>query len=663
MTITKFELKKGRRPRVGIMVGNYHSDHPIRIVRTIYELLSAKGIDTRFYLGTESSSFLTGQTIQGNEFDYQYSSLYAFSRFDDLDAMVVSIGTMTIFQKGLDPREFIKELPDIPLVLLENDMEVTNGCYLISDNYTPFRELVEHMITEHGLTKIGFISGPVANRDSQIRQKGYMDAMAAHDLTVTKDMIAIGDFSEHVEGAVRQLLDSNPGLQGIACANNEMAISVYNVCKERGLKVGKDLAVVGYDDIELARYMDPPLSTCSQDYSATVVKAAEQVMAILAGKTPQSEVVPTKVVLRESCGCAYVKENHEDHVETGEDHMMQQMITNLWKSHAMEHQPWIGSLFLREMMSQVTDSEKFYEVIGRTLNHLECQDSFISLLPEPKVVENYQLECPEEVFLVMRQHGDRIEYFQRGERPCLQRDKFEDMFHNVDGAYMHFLLFYEKYQYGVFVVKITPEQIPFYYTLSLEIGSALRYLYLTRQRNEAQKSLRVQNNLLDFLASHDELTGLYNRAGVIKQITEALEDGAGRDTGLCVFMADMDHLKQINDTFGHPEGDIAIRKAADMLRSQLGATMLGRIGGDEYMGCFPVSSESEMEDKFATAKVACNLYNLNSGKEYTLNISFGYVYIRPHFSPDFFSVYHDVDKYLYEAKKHRSDTCLRIGAV
>ncbi|MDO4650019.1 MAG: GGDEF domain-containing protein, partial [Eubacteriales bacterium] len=233
-----------------------------------------------------------------------------------------------------------------------------------------------------------------------------------------------------------------------------------------------------------------------------------------------------------------------------------------------------------------------------------------------------------------------------------------------EGFFMTFLLFYEDYQYGAWHVKIPPRQISFYYTLSLEIGSALRFFQVSRSHMLARKNLRDSNERLDYMASHDELTGLYNRAGIIQKLVDAISEN--RDATMVVVMVDQDHLKEINDTFGHPEGDHAIRTAALILQKQLGGDFpIGRLGGDEYIGLFRVaegvSPEEDIARRLGEIKSACEEYNKTSDKPYDLQLSIGTASITPEEEFDFFKVYHDADRSLYEAKKHRRKTVLREG--
>ncbi|MBQ1880108.1 MAG: hypothetical protein II156_00560, partial [Lachnospiraceae bacterium] len=169
--------KEERKKRIGVMVGNYHSDHPRKLVRRMWELLKDEDVEVRFYLGTESSSFLTDLISKNSNFDYQYASLYNLSNFDDLDVLIVSIGTLSIYQSSISVEDLLGALPDIPTVVLERACETDKGVWLIADNINGTYKCTEHLIQEHGLSNILFLTGPAGNCDSEERLQGYLSAM------------------------------------------------------------------------------------------------------------------------------------------------------------------------------------------------------------------------------------------------------------------------------------------------------------------------------------------------------------------------------------------------------------------------------------------------------------------------------------------------------
>ena len=632
------------KPRIGVMVGNYHSDHPRRLVREIWRLLSEKDVEVRFYLGTESSSFLTDFVAQGNRFDYQYSSFYDLSHFDDLDILMVSIGTLSIYQSHITVEEFLSRMPDIPIILIENNTEVRNGVWLITDNYNGIASCVEHLISVHGCRRLLFLAGPYGNRDSEERLQGYLDTMDKHGLFVSDEMICHGDYSEHVDELVEQLLDANPGADGIVSANDEMAVAIYRVCERRGLRVGQDIAVTGFDDTELSKYMTPPLTTAKQDYDLISAKAVEKVFEILEKGTSTSERVDSPLICRSSCGC---KEELTGRWGDSDEFERNELIRNMWSSVDFQHQSWIGSLLMREMLLETGGLQGFMNKLGEVLSYLKVSKSYVYLLDEPRKVKAGEYPgLPDDMRLVLVQNAAEHKAFDRDTAPLLSSQKGSGIPRMIpEGHYMSFMLFYEEYQYGELSLEIEPERIEFFYMFSLELGSSLRYLHMSLEQARYQAELQA-------LARHDNLTGLYNRLGLIGAATGFVKHNENRK--LVAMMADLDHLKQINDTFGHKEGDSAISKIAEILREAVGTLApLGRTGGDEYMGIFAVSSEDEISNVERSIHDMCDEYNRHSGKPYYLDVSLGFHSFASGEFAELSGVMEKADEKLYEAKKHR----------
>jgi diguanylate cyclase (GGDEF)-like protein len=102
------------------------------------------------------------------------------------------------------------------------------------------------------------------------------------------------------------------------------------------------------------------------------------------------------------------------------------------------------------------------------------------------------------------------------------------------------------------------------------------------QRSQQLEDLNGLVSRLDFIAHHDGLTGLPNRTAFRTHLSEALED-AQRGGPLCgLFLIDLDHFKQVNDTYGHPAGDDLLKEAAFRLRQVAGSGFAARISGDEF---------------------------------------------------------------------------------
>ena len=173
------------------------------------------------------------------------------------------------------------------------------------------------------------------------------------------------------------------------------------------------------------------------------------------------------------------------------------------------------------------------------------------------------------------------------------------------------------------------------------------------RRQEAEEALRNQT-------LSDALTGLYNRRGFMTLADLQLKLASRNMRGFWLFMADMDNLKPINDSFGHAEGDRVLVQAADMLKQTFRESdIVARIGGDEFaigMVEDPESSEmafsKRLQDKL-------NEYNMNSGKPYTVGLSMGSVICAPGENLSIEDLMARADSALYEKKKLKSDKGLK----
>ena len=636
----------GKKTRVGFVVGNYHTDHPSRLVHQIWELLKDEDVELQVFLGTESASFIKDFTMRSNLFDYQYASLCGYTEYAALDLLIISVGTLCIYQNAIPLDEFLRHTPDIPTILMETDRDPENGISLIADNTQGLASCVEHLIADHGLTRIGFISGPEGNQDAQERFEGYRRTLKKHGIPLREDYIVAGDYSEHVDKSVEKLLDQAPDIQAIVSANDEMTIAVYRVLAARGLKVGRDIAVTGFDDMLMAQYMDPPLTTARQDYDAFSRQAVKSALAMIRGERAESRRIPVPFIRRCSCGCAPETLSRGNERPEHAD-----LLRSIQRSREYQHNSWIGSLMNRELLLTVDDRKKFFASIGSFMAYLGTPSSNLCLFEQPLQVRPGTIpEFPEKIYMCMRQEGEEYYGYNWDEAPVLCREGCGRSTFTPSGSDMTFLLFDEEYQYGVMTAEIDPEKIDFYYMLSLDIGSSLRYMDIWAQQRQYRAELQA-------MARTDELTGLYNRAGLVSA-RESLTAEKARPVS--VIMADLDHLKQINDTFGHQEGDRALRAVADILRKVLGAhRIIARVGGDEFQVCLTQTNEETLNSLVRRVKQRCDAFNERSELPYFLEISLGFATGTVQSREEWEALAAEADKALYEAKKSRRDFVIR----
>lgn len=165
-----------------------------------------------------------------------------------------------------------------------------------------------------------------------------------------------------------------------------------------------------------------------------------------------------------------------------------------------------------------------------------------------------------------------------------------------------------------------------------QFAFGIKHLQMIRQEKELISILNTNNLALSQASEHDELTGLYNRRGFMhalqRKLNELVRKSHREDSQIvaALYFMDLDGLKQINDNYGHEDGDFAIISTANILKEAFNSEMVGRLGGDEYLG-FRVLRESDLDDGSWLIEHINEImedFNGYSNKPFRLGISVGY---------------------------------------
>jgi len=189
--------------------------------------------------------------------------------------------------------------PELPLVLLNAAADGHDAVTI--DNYGGAFAMTRHL-AELGHTRIAFIKGPDPNADARERLRGYRQAMK--QLGVRDRMECPGDFTEETGcDAAKALLERTPRPTAIFAANDAMAIGVLSALSDAGVSVPGEIAVAGFDDIRVGRYVTPSLTTVHVDIDELGRRAFELVFDAIEHSTarePRAECVSTSLVVRNS---------------------------------------------------------------------------------------------------------------------------------------------------------------------------------------------------------------------------------------------------------------------------------------------------------------------------------------------------------------------------
>ncbi len=293
------------RPTIGFLIHRLDNDYSTELIRGAVSAANEYDVNIVIIPGRSLNPQLRDDA--NTKYEYQQNVIYKFVSSRSLDAAVVSAATIGQFVDRRDFQKFLSEFSDMPIVTMEDKYDRYPCIKMTSSG---IKQVVSHLINEHKLTKIGFISGPMSNADARERLEYYNQALRDNDIDYDERLVRFGDFSEYSDEIVADLLDSVPDIQAICFANDMMCRGGYREIQKRGLVIGKDIFVTGYDDSKAALSLQPPLTTVRADASRVGYYAMVYAINLINDGTCDDLELESRPVYRQSCGCNSIGESN-----------------------------------------------------------------------------------------------------------------------------------------------------------------------------------------------------------------------------------------------------------------------------------------------------------------------------------------------------------------
>lgn len=290
-----------RRLNIGLMISDLEEAYAETVCRGA--IIGAEEIDANLFIfpGGYIDNVYADQEY--SKYEYQHNTLFSYAFPEEIDVLLVLAGAIGNCISNERKKEFLDGFGNIPVITLSCEIDgYPSVCF---DNRSGMRECIEHLVTEHKCTRIGFVSGPETNSEAIERMSVYAQVLRRHGMILDQNRIAYGDFTglPNTQNAVRELLDRCPDLEAIVFANDGMAVGAYEVFKERGMEVGHDILVTGFDNIPESATLTPPLTTVNADASELGYSAVIECLKLRDNIPIRSIKVRSTMVKRRSCGC------------------------------------------------------------------------------------------------------------------------------------------------------------------------------------------------------------------------------------------------------------------------------------------------------------------------------------------------------------------------
>ncbi|MGQ9798179.1 MAG: LacI family DNA-binding transcriptional regulator [Ignavibacterium sp.] len=254
-----------------------------------------KGVDEVSY----QHNFFT-MVISSHRYLHLENTLNSVLRNGLLGGMILLVPNISISLKN------ILSQTKIPFVIISGGSNSSSFDVVSIDNYQGAYDMTTYLIKKCGYTKIAHISGPMENDDAKLRIKAFKDACRQNDVNIPKNYLVEGDFTR--ESGLRiamEMMSLKNKPEVIFAANDMMALGCYDAALKKGMSIPDDIGVVGFDDIFVSKYLNPPLTTVSAKIEDEGKRAAELLIEKIKSKSVNSYQskkikIATELVIRNS---------------------------------------------------------------------------------------------------------------------------------------------------------------------------------------------------------------------------------------------------------------------------------------------------------------------------------------------------------------------------
>lgn len=506
----------------------------------------------------------------------------------------------------------------VPAVSL---LEKIPGMYRAGiDNYSSMRVLVEHLITSHGCRKLNYIGGPADSYDNRSRERAYEEVLREYGIKIEKERIFQQSYEvETGMKAFEHFKEAGLMADAFVCANENIAVGLCQQAIEAGYRIPDDFCVTGFDDFDKASYFEPRVTTIGYNKDDIAYAAMKLLHDIWQGQdVPQAVYADAHPVFQDSCGCKNPKpQKRSSYIK---DHIFSEVRQIDLYNETMDMN---RSLFSCKTYEQMAD------YLATCLRGLRCDEMYLVMnhdivcsqkkdltedIDEQNIVDGY----PERMDVVMA-YKDGMKQYDIPKNPDeLLPDIWE---RRPDDIRVFVPLHIREREIGYFVLvncDYMMENQFIFETLS-SFSKSLEYLY-------SNTALQRANEKLSLLYIQDSLTGLYNRMAYNQLAIPLFNWCMSEQKSLAVMFFDADHLKVVNDKYGHDMGNVIIRGVADAIRCCFPHESIAmRYGGDEFVVLVPDCDDAHAAKFLERFKET--LVSMTNAKElpFKIEASTGYV--------------------------------------
>ncbi len=570
-------------------------------------------------------------------------SIFKLPDINDFDGVILLANTINLPSERKYLQEEIMKY-NKPAVCLEYEMK--DIPYLGTDTYQGVYDLIIHVLEKHNAQEFLFYSGPIDNLESQTRRKAVEDALETAGLVLREEQVLYANWSYYTAYEItKKWVQEHDRLpDAIVCANDEMALAVCTTLDSMGIRTPEDVIVTGCDCIQKGQEFYPILSTVGRGWERLGDQAMDYLLQKMAGeKIEPKTILHSNAVLGESCGCCVSRSKLKERLHSINQiyRLGKQNITDGWYLN-----------YLDSVISKTSTDQEMKTVMG---GHYQNEHSYEGSDFMICMVDDYlkNLDGDEigsrKMFTEYMEVCTRIKNGRACETERFLAKKLMPNYEEDNTAHMYvFVTLHEQNECIGYIMQKDHTALLYNQEIYLwkeRIGRDLKRVRQNVHLEELNKKLRE-------ISITDALTGLRNRNGFEVLALPYLQKCQQEGRNSAIVFADINHMKTINDQYGHLQGDLALCTVAEAIKRSLPQDWIAvRYGGDEFI--MVGDCEDMHEAELIRQKLEKELNELKEKRQlvFQLSASLGAVVMHPKEKYSLEEYLRKADEAMYEAKQ------------
>ena len=548
---------------------------------------------------------------RNDAFDEGARAVYDLIDYDIVDAVVIH--DESFHDKTLTDRIISGAAErNVPVILLNSEKD---GCITVVGDYDEaYKNVIDHVIKEHGVTDTFFIAGNENDPISDRRLRCYKKALEENGLVFDENKVAYGNYWEvPTQEIIRSLVaDGKKPPEAIICANDYMAIAACEELGEYGYRVPEDVIVTGFDGVPAATYFTPAITTCKENVESVARVTIAAVDAALSGSKEKVFRTEFSPLIAESCGChkftnidyravASVIYHDYDEMCLHEDFMFSQI------DHALEIHD-MNSLYVAVAGSMMEDS------------YVCLKNDFVAFAMGTVQDMNSAGRDDEYIVIPSKYSGGAEKITSM---PGSQLLPTQEEWANNDHSYILNTIHVGSEVCGYYAVSTDHimgcrNKIKrVLKTINVGFNIVINYFKQANMRLSIEKASRV-----------NPVTGLPNLKGAVKWFKEfsAVEENHSKAISISVY--GLPKYTYIFENYGIANMEEALRLVAETLKlANTNNCLVGHIAEDEFVVINyyddPMDIGPTIENATAVFYSVIESYNKESGKPYFIEVNCG----------------------------------------